>query len=43
MVAASIPLTLHQALEQGRVTGGDQVLLVGTGAGLTTTGMVLSW
>lgn len=43
VVAASIPLTLHQALEQGCVTGGDQVLLVGTGAGLTTTGMVLSW
>ena len=43
VVAASIPLTLHQALHGGRITEGDRILLVGTGAGLTTTGMILSW
>ncbi len=43
VVAASIPLTLHQALENGRIERGDQILMVGTGAGLTTTGMILGW
>lgn len=32
--AASIPLGIHLAIEQGRMKRGDRVLLVGTGAGL---------
>lgn len=43
VIAASSPLTLHQALTNGRIAEGDRVLLVGTGAGLTTTGMILRW
>lgn len=43
VIAASIPLTLHQALIRDRIGRGDRVLLVGTGAGLTTTGMVMRW
>lgn len=43
VIAASIPLTLHQALTHGRITEGSRVLLVGTGAGLTTTGMIIRW
>ena len=43
VIAASIPLTLHQALTGGRIGEGSRVLLVGTGAGLTTTGMIIRW
>lgn len=43
VIAASIPLTLHQALIAGRIAPGDRVVLVGTGAGLTTTGLVMKW
>lgn len=43
VIAASIPLTLHQALTNGRIGEGDRVLVVGTGAGLTTTGMIIRW
>lgn len=41
MIAASLPVTLHRALAAGRLGDGDRVLLVGTGAGLNLTGMVL--
>lgn len=34
-VAASIPLALSEAVQQGRVKRGDKVLLAGTAAGLT--------
>lgn len=34
-VAASIPLTLAEAVHAGHITRGDKVLLLGTGAGLT--------
>lgn len=43
VIAASIPLTLHQALTTGRISAGHRVLFVGTGAGLTTTGMIVRW
>lgn len=32
--AASVPLGIHFAIEQGRMKRGDRILLVGTGAGL---------
>jgi 3-oxoacyl-[acyl-carrier-protein] synthase-3 len=39
-VAASIPLALAEAVPVGRIERGQQVLLLGTGAGLTTIGVV---
>ncbi|MFC6666677.1 3-oxoacyl-[acyl-carrier-protein] synthase III C-terminal domain-containing protein [Deinococcus radiopugnans] len=41
VIAASLPLTLHQARSSGRVKAGDTLLLVGTGAGLIAGGMIL--
>jgi 3-oxoacyl-[acyl-carrier-protein] synthase-3 len=41
--AASIPLALAEALEEGRVADGDLVLLVGFGAGMTAASAVLRW
>lgn len=35
MIAASIPLALHYAIEQGRVKRGDKVMLLGTSAGMS--------
>ena len=40
VIAASLPLTLHQALSSGRARAGDTLLLVGTGAGLTAGGVI---
>ncbi len=42
-VAASIPLTLTEAVYSGRIRRGDRVLLVGTGAGLTIGGIALTF
>lgn len=42
-VAASIPTALHTAITQGRIKPGDRVLLIGTGAGISIAGMVLSF
>ena len=42
-VAASIPVTLYQGVRDGRIQRGDKVLLVGTGAGLSIGGMVLTF
>jgi 3-oxoacyl-[acyl-carrier-protein] synthase-3 len=41
--AASIPLALAEAAEDGRLTDGDLVLLSGFGAGMTWTSAVLRW
>lgn len=41
--AASIPLALEEALQSGRVKRGDNVVLVGFGAGLTWGACVLKW
>lgn len=41
VIAASLPLTLHQARSSGRAKVGDTLLLVGTGAGLIAGGMIL--
>lgn len=40
VIAASLPLTLHQAVEAGRLGEGDTALLVGTGAGLIAGGVI---
>jgi 3-oxoacyl-[acyl-carrier-protein] synthase-3 len=42
-VAASIPLTLCEAVRSGRIARGDRVLLFGTGAGLSLGGMLLTY
>lgn len=41
-VGASLPTALHLGLETGRFRRGDTILLLGTGAGLTMGGMVLT-
>jgi len=41
--AASIPLALCDALEEGRLKSGDHIVLVGFGAGLTWAAAVLHW
>ncbi len=41
--AATIPLGLRDAVEQGRLRKGDLVLLVAVGAGYTTGGILLRW
>jgi 3-oxoacyl-[acyl-carrier-protein] synthase-3 len=40
-IAASIPLTLYEAITSGRLQRGQKVLMVGTGAGLSIGGMIL--
>ncbi len=42
-VAASIPVTLYQAVRDGNIDRGRKVLMVGTGAGLSIGGMVLTF
>jgi 3-oxoacyl-[acyl-carrier-protein] synthase III len=42
-VSASIPSTLYQAAQDGQIARGKKVLLVGTGAGLSIGGMVLTY
>lgn len=41
--AASIPIALCEAVEQGRVQEGDYLVFVGFGGGLTWAAMVLKW
>ncbi len=41
--SASIPLALVNAIEQGRLSHGDIVLLVGFGAGMTWASAILRW
>ena len=40
---ATIPLALHDALEQDRLNGGDTVLIAGFGSGLTWAACLLEW
>lgn len=42
-VAASIPLGIHNAVEEGRITRGDKVLLLGTSAGFSIGGLGLTY
>jgi 3-oxoacyl-[acyl-carrier-protein] synthase-3 len=41
--SASIPLALADALDNGRVSHGDLVLLVGFGGGMTAASAILKW
>jgi 3-oxoacyl-[acyl-carrier-protein] synthase-3 len=41
--AATIPLGLQDAVQQGRLNKGDLVLIVTVGAGYTTGAMLLRW
>ena len=41
--AASIPIALHEAVEQGRIERGSNVLMVGFGAGLTWGSSLFRW
>jgi 3-oxoacyl-[acyl-carrier-protein] synthase-3 len=43
MGAATVPIALHEAHEQGRIRRGDIIVLVTFGAGLTWSGCVLRW
>lgn len=43
MIAASIPLALHLAIEQNKVKRGDKILLLGTSAGLSIGGIILEY
>jgi 3-oxoacyl-[acyl-carrier-protein] synthase-3 len=40
---ASIPIAAYEAIESGRILPGDNLVLVGFGAGLTWGAMVLQW
>lgn len=41
--AASIPIAITEALEEGRIAAGDHVMLAGFGAGMTWGSMLLRW
>lgn len=41
--AASIPIALEEAVDQGIIKNGDNVVLVGFGAGLTWAACVIKW
>jgi 3-oxoacyl-[acyl-carrier-protein] synthase-3 len=41
--AASIPIALCEAVEEGKLKDGDHVVLVGFGGGLSWAAMVLEW
>lgn len=43
MIAASIPLALHFAIEQGRVQRGDKVMLLGTSAGMSIGSVIFEY
>jgi 3-oxoacyl-[acyl-carrier-protein] synthase-3 len=41
--AASIPIALCEAIEEGRLKEGDHLVLVGFGGGLSWAAMVIEW
>lgn len=43
MIAASIPLALHFAIKGGQIKRGDRIMLLGTSAGLSIGGIVLTY
>lgn len=43
VIAASIPMALHEAIRQGKVKRGDRIMLLGTSAGFSVGGMVLDY
>lgn len=42
LVAASLPITLHRAIEMGRIKAGSRILMVGTSAGISIGGATLT-
>jgi 3-oxoacyl-[acyl-carrier-protein] synthase-3 len=42
-VAASIPVTLYEGVQRGEINRGDEILLIGTGAGLSLGGVILRY
>jgi len=42
-IAASIPVTLYEAVKQERLHRGDKFLMVGSGAGLSLGGLILTY
>ena len=42
-IAASLPLALHEAIKDGRLERGDRFLMIGTGAGLSLAGAILTY
>ncbi len=40
---ASVPLALEEALKGGKIKDGDNVVLIGFGAGLTWAGLLIKW
>lgn len=40
---ASIPLALEESLKSGKIKDGDNVIMVGFGAGLTWAGLLIRW
>ncbi len=42
-IAASLPNALYEAIKQGRLARGDKALLMGTGAGLSLGGVILTY
>ena len=43
MIAASIPLALHYAIEQGRVKRGQKVMMLGTSAGMSIGSVIFEY
>ena len=43
MSSASIAIALYEAVEQGRIKSGDNVVLVTFGAGLVSAANVIKW
>ena len=41
--SGSIPIGLHEAVEQGRIQKGSNVLMIGFGAGLTWGSCLFRW
>ena len=41
--AASIPIALCEALDQGRISAGDYIVMIGFGGGLTWASTVIKW
>ena len=42
-IAASLPATLYEVVRDGRIERGDEVLLIGTGAGLSIGGAIITY
>lgn len=43
VIAASVPMALHQGIDDGRIQRGDMVMLIGISAGLSFGGIILQY